>query len=84
MATLRDVFDHVAVIGPPAASTGRTAATRSSWPAIGHSRVERIAARNAERGDDDVVVGDPAALDDFVDGAEVLTDEHAPVDQLLT
>ncbi|MGE0141547.1 MAG: spermidine synthase, partial [Ilumatobacteraceae bacterium] len=46
--------------------------------------LDAIAERNRERGDDDLVVGDAEDLDAFTDGADVLTDEHAPVDQLLT
>ncbi len=84
VATLRDVFEHVAVIGPAGrfdgSDGGNTIVVASDRPLP----LARIAERNAGRGDDDVVVGDPAALDDFVDGADVLTDEHAPVDQLLT
>ena len=68
----------------PGASTAPTAATRSSLASDQPLPLERIAELNAGRGDDDVVVGEPAALDDFVGGADVLTDEHAPVDQLLT
>jgi hypothetical protein len=84
VATLRDVFEHVAVIGPPGrfdgTAGGNTIVVASDQPLP----LDRIAELNARRGDDDVVVGDPDALDDLVDGAPVLTDEHAPVDQLLT
>ena len=78
VATLRDVFAHVAVIGSAGrfdgSDGGNTIVVASDRPLP----LERIAELNAGRGDDDVVVGDPAALDDFVDGAPVLTDEHAP------
>ena len=84
VATLRDVFEHVAVIGPAGrfdgSEGGNTIVVASDQPLP----LDRLAELNAGRGDDDVVVGDPAALDDFVDGAPVLTDEYAPVDQLLT
>ena len=84
VATLRDAFAHVAVVGPPGrfdgSDGGNTIVLASDRPLP----LERIAELNAGRGDSDVVVGEPAALDDFVSGADVLTDEHAPVDQLLT
>jgi MFS family permease len=84
VATLREVFTHVAVIGPAGrfdgTEGGNTIVVASDRPLP----LAAIAARNAARGDDDVVVGDPGPLDDFVGDAPVLTDEHAPVDQLLT
>ena len=84
VATLREVFDYVAVVGPAGrfdgTEGGNTIVVASDRPLP----LAAIAAHNAARGDDDVVVGDPAALDDFVGDAPVLTDEHAPVDQLLT
>ena len=78
------VFAHVAVLGPPGRFDGSGAATRSSSPATRRSRSPRSSPRNAARGDDDELVDDPAAIDDFIGDAPVLTDEHAPVDQLLT
>ena len=84
VATLREVFEHVAVVGPAGrfdgSEGGNTIVVASDRPLP----LAAIAAANEARGDDDVVVGDPAALDAFTDGARVLTDEHAPVDQLLT
>ncbi|MGH8909052.1 MAG: fused MFS/spermidine synthase, partial [Egibacteraceae bacterium] len=46
--------------------------------------IAAIQARNRARGDDDLVASGDAALDAFVAGAPVLTDDYAPVDQLLT
>jgi spermidine synthase len=84
VVTLRAVFAHVAVIAP----AGRIAGTDGgNYILVGSDAplpLEAIAARNRARGDDDVVVGDTAGLDRFIGGAEVLTDDHAPVDQLLT
>ncbi len=83
-ATLRDVFTHVAVIAPPERIAGRAG---GNFVMVGSDvpiDAEAIAARSAARGDDEVVVTDPAQLDAFVDGAMVLTDAFAPVDQLLT
>jgi spermidine synthase len=84
VATLREVFGHVAVVAPP----GRLArsapggnlvvvASRSPLP------VDAVVAANRARGGDDEIVHQPARLDALIDGARVLTDEFAPVDQLL-
>ena len=84
VATLRDVFDHVAVIGPPGrfddTQGGNSIVVASDAPLP----LDAIRAEIAARGDDDLVVGDAAGLDDVVGGSPVLTDEYAPVDQLLT
>ncbi|RJK92636.1 fused MFS/spermidine synthase [Vallicoccus soli] len=44
---------------------------------------DALAARAGERGEPGSVLG-PAAYEDLVEGAPVLTDDRAPVDQLLT
>ena len=86
IATVTTVFDHVAVLGR-ANSFGPQA------PGIGGNYVvivsdaplplDGIAQENTRRGrDDELLTG--ADLARFVDGAQVLTDDHAPVDQLLT
>ena len=66
VATLREVFDHVAVVGPAGrfdgSEGGNTIVVASDRPLP----LAAIAAANAARGDDDVVVGDPAALDAFI------------------
>lgn len=84
VATLRAVFAHVAVIAPPARIDGQEGGNFVLVASAATLPLQAIADRNASRGDDDRVVGDAAALDRFVGGAEVLTDDHAPVDQLLT
>lgn len=85
VATVRDVFDHVAVVAPP----GRLARTTPGGNLVVVASdaplpVEAIVAANRARGDDDEVLHGASAIEDFVDGARVLTDEFAPVDQLLT
>jgi spermidine synthase len=83
-ATLLDVFDHVAVIAPPDRIAG---AAGGNFVMVGSDEpldLAAIQARAVARGDDDVVVGDAAGLEAFVAGARVLTDDFAPVDQLLT
>jgi spermidine synthase len=84
LATMRDVFEHVAVIAPTprlAGEEGGNFIVVASDRPLPHDAIERA---NAARGDDDQVLGDPAALDEFIGGADVLTDEHAPVDQLIS
>ncbi|MGD9999587.1 MAG: fused MFS/spermidine synthase [Ilumatobacteraceae bacterium] len=84
VATLRDVFAHVAVIAPPERIAGDDGGNFVLVASDQPIALDAIAERNRQRGDDDLVVGDNAGLDAFTDGADVLTDEHAPVDQLLT
>jgi spermidine synthase len=89
-ATLAAVFEQVAVLAPP----DRLAGTRGGNFVVIASDdplpVEAILARNHARGDDEeVIVSDGtttaagASFADFVDGARILDDDHAPVDQLL-
>ena len=86
IATVAAVFDHVAVLG-------REGAFGPERPGIGGNYVvlasdaplplEGVAAENTRRGrDDELLTG--AELADFAGDAQVLTDDHAPVDQLLT
>jgi spermidine synthase len=84
VATLRDVFAHVAVIAPSARIAGAEGGNFVLVASNAPLPLDAIAQRNSERSDDEVVVGDAVGLDEFVDGADVLTDDHAPVDQLLT
>jgi hypothetical protein len=84
VVTLRAVFAHVAVIAPAERIAGNEGGNFILIASDARLPLEAIADRNAARDDDDVVVGDTAGLDRFVGGADVLTDDHAPVDQLLT
>lgn len=76
IATLQDRFDHVVAIlpagGVPADRAVNQVLVASDAP------VPELALDP-----DDGVELRGAALDDYVDGAMVLTDDHAPVDQLL-
>ena len=83
VATLQAVFDHVAVAAPSSYLAG----TRGgNYVLIASNRpidIEAIAAGVAARGgEESFLIGDE--LTQFVDGARVLTDDFAPVDQLLT
>jgi len=83
VATLRAVFTHVAVIAPPERLARRAGGNFVLVASDAPLAVDATLASNAARGDDDgALTGD--ALDAFVDGARVLRDDHAPVDQLLT
>lgn len=73
LATLRRVFDHVAMIGPPAGTFGNHVLVASDEP------LELGPVDPAEG-----VVVDGAALDALVGAAQVLRDDFAPVDQLVT
>ncbi|KRF01009.1 spermidine synthase [Nocardioides sp. Soil777] len=85
VATLASTFDHVA-LAADADTVGRTAAAGGNLVALASDRPLDTAAWQArldERGTDwRVITG--RDLRSWVDGADVLTDELAPVDQLLT
>ena len=82
-ATLQEVFDHVAVIAPPARIEGKDGGNFVLVASNAPIDVAAISKNNDGRGDNDVVAAGKD-LDAFVDDAEVLTDDYAPVDQLLT
>jgi predicted membrane-bound spermidine synthase len=78
--TLRSVWEHVAVIGTAVAldgtSGGNVVLVASHEPFGGRDLAGRL-----EIGSH--VIADPAELDAFVGDAPLLTDDFAPVDQLL-
>jgi MFS family permease len=82
IATLRSVFEHVVMIAAPATLAGRAGgnhilvASRQPLPTAG------IAEGLAQRGP--WQVADEAATARFAGAARVLTDDRAPVDQLVT
>jgi spermidine synthase len=84
VATLDDVFDHVAVLGPRARLAGRGGGNIILVASDEPIPLAAILARNRERGDSDAALAGPAELDAFVGDVPVLTDDFAPVDQLLT
>ena len=73
-ATLRDVFAHVALVAEPGPAGGNLVllASRSPIPARVLPRSRGAAAWTG------------AGLERVIDGAQVLTDDHAPADQLLS
>ena len=78
-ATLADVFAHVGVLERADGRGGNHVLIASDSPLP----VDAILARNRGRGRDDALVTG-AALAALVEGAPVLRDDRAPVDQLLT
>jgi spermidine synthase len=83
LATLWAAFRNVAFIATPSADgfAGGTFVMLASDAAIDLSGLE---AAVAERSGRRVVVGDPQRVREFVGAAAVLTDDFAPVDQLIT
>jgi spermidine synthase len=83
MATLRRVFDHVALAAEPSTLDGNDG---GNMVAIASDAPIDTAA--VERGFDRQRLGweviDGAQLTEWIHGAAVLTDDYAPVDQLLT
>jgi SAM-dependent methyltransferase len=80
VATLADVFDDMGVVAPPDRLDGT--AGGNFVLAGGGVDPDRIASLLARRGADDVVVSG-TAVERFAGEAPVLTDDYAPVDQLL-
>ena len=81
-ATLQRAFAHAALVAPPALVEGQAG---GNFVLVGSDReidAAALRARIAARGGLEQVVVD-GALASFVDGAPVLTDDHAPVDQWL-
>jgi spermidine synthase len=79
LATLSAVFAHVAVMQRPGGPGGNHVLVASHSPLA----LDRIAAANRARARADELVHG-AALAELVAGARPLTDDRAPVDQLLT
>jgi spermidine synthase len=82
VATLLEVFDHVAVIAPPALTSnqesGNVVLAASDRPLDASAITASIAARGGQE-----AVLDGTAAADFARGAPLLTDDKAPVDQWL-
>lgn len=83
VATMRDRFDHVALAAPPETLAGEEGGNMVAVASGRALDVDALSARLDDRGTGwQVVTG--AELDAWVADAQVLTDDHAPVDQLLT
>lgn len=91
VATLAEVWEHVAVLAPAERLEGRAGGNFILVASDEPIDVAAMLARNASRGDDEVAIGTSfrseglgTTFADFLDGAMILTDDHAPVDQLIT
>jgi spermidine synthase len=83
LATVASEFDHVALIAPPAAISGEQGANFIIVASPAPLPLDAVRARLTVVSREPVTMLSGAALDAFVDGALVLTDDYAPVDQLL-
>ncbi len=86
VATVADVFEHVAVIGRADSFDLNRSDVGGNYVVIASEAplpIEQIEVANRDRRRDDVLLHGPG-LERFVGDAMVLTDDHAPVDQLLT
>jgi hypothetical protein len=83
VATLAAVFDEVVVLAPPAVLARRDGGNLVAVASDATFDAAALQARLVEVGSDyEVLAG--ADVTAWVDGAEVLRDDFAPVDQLLT
>ncbi|CAN5857589.1 hypothetical protein BH23CHL8_BH23CHL8_21840 [soil metagenome] len=84
LATMREVFGHVGVLGPASrlslGSGGNIIVLASDAPLPSAA----IQAATDRRDGGDVLVDDAATLDGFIGDAPLLRDDFAPTDQLLT
>ena len=83
LATLRRVFAHVVVLAPPAYLAGRDGGNFVVVAADRPLALDALLARLRARGTGYAALAG-AALDRFIGDAPVLTDDYAPVDQLIT
>jgi len=83
-ATLRSLFEHVAVIAGGQSSAGLAGGNLVLVASHEPIDIEEILGRIDARGDGGaVVLALPAESDSFTEGLALLTDDYAPVDQLL-
>lgn len=82
-ATLSRVFDHVAVFAPTSYLAGEAGGNFVLVGSHDPINVEAVEALIAERGGVEQGIAGPE-LADFIGGAKPLTDDFAPVDQMLS
>ncbi|XVV13381.1 fused MFS/spermidine synthase [Actinoplanes sp. CA-131856] len=83
IATVAAAFPHVAVIAPQDALDGRKGSNFVIMASKSELPLDEVRSRLPLQAKEPVTVLAGAALDAFVDNARVLTDDYAPVDQLL-
>ncbi|MTD14911.1 spermidine synthase [Nakamurella sp. YIM 132087] len=81
-ATLQQVFEHVALLAPPGRAQGESGGNMVLVASHAPIDAEGILAANRDRDDTDVLTTG-TDLETFIDGAGPLTDDYAPVDQLI-
>ncbi|CAN5801079.1 hypothetical protein BH24CHL6_BH24CHL6_16600 [soil metagenome] len=84
LATLREAFEHVAFLSTPTLTGGWAGGTFVMIASDEPIDSQRLASVLAERNWRQEVVGEQRAVDEFVAGAQVLRDDFAPVDQLIS
>jgi spermidine synthase len=84
-ATAGRLFDHVAVIARPATLAGRDGGNIVLVASADPLDVDAVTARIGAWGpaSETAILADPSAVAAFVGDSPVLTDDYAPVDQLL-
>lgn len=83
LATVADVFPHVALLAPPAALAGSTGANFVIVGSASPLPLDALRKRLDLLAIDPVTLLSGAELNAFIGDAKVLTDDYAPVDQLL-
>ncbi|MFF5080328.1 fused MFS/spermidine synthase [Actinoplanes sp. NPDC000266] len=83
IATVAAAFPHVAVIAPQDALDGKAGSNFVIMASKSELPLDAVRSRLATQAKEPVTVLAGAPLDAFVDDARVLTDDYAPVDQLL-
>ncbi len=82
-ATLQEVFEHVAIFAPPGSFTGDRGCNYVLVGSHDSIDLEGVGSAIRSRGGVEVGLSGPE-LGRFIDGADPLTDDYAPVDQMLT
>jgi spermidine synthase len=82
LATVADVFPHVALVAPQAALDGKTGSNFVIVASKSPLALDELRA-HLDLVNEPVQLVSGQRLTDFIDGARVLTDDFAPVDQLL-
>jgi hypothetical protein len=83
LATVAAVFPHVALVAPPAALAGEVGSNFVVLASDSPLPIDALENRLNETTTEPVDVLSGAELAAFTGSAQVLTDDHAPVDQLL-
>jgi hypothetical protein len=84
IATIRDVFPHVIVIARPLVLRGTDGGNMVIAASDAPFPIDEILDELANRAPEYSLMSDPDEIATYIDGAQVLTDDFAPVDQLVT